>query len=81
MKSEQEVQDAVYARSGGKCECTASRCDHPTVTGGTRCTRPLLANAWHCHRVDRSGEHTVANCLGLCSPCHKATATYGKPLP
>ncbi len=77
MLSEAQVRQAVLARAGDQCECTLSSCNHPTVKGGTRCTRKL-GRDWQLHRINRSLAHTVSNCQALCRPCHEGTRSYGR---
>ncbi len=75
MAFPQSVIDAVWRRSGGKCECTRKLCGH---TG--RCYKDLTAYNWNAHHitaVSLGGDDTLSNCEALCLPCHKNTGSYG----
>ena len=73
----QELQNQLWYRSGGRCECT-SNCH----SEWNRCNAPL-ANGWHVHHVKSvvaGGADSAANTLALCIPCHENTRSYGRNL-
>lgn len=53
-----EVVDEVLERSGGACEALIS-----SVCVGT-------GQAFHHRKLRRHGDHSAANCLHVCRPCH-----------
>lgn len=73
--SDETIKQALKD-AGNRCQCTRSRCDHPTVVGGTRCTRSgfTLANngiKWEAHHktaVASGGTDALSNCEILCGP-------------
>ena len=76
MAFPQSVIDAVWKRSGGKCECTRTGCEH---TG--RCSALLSEGKWHAHHIvsqHADGADTLNNCEALCIPCHENTRSYGR---
>jgi len=81
--SEDTIKQA-FARAGKCCQCTRKTCDHPTVTGGTRCTRTFTygqqGTKWEAHHrvsVDAGGSDSLANCEILCGPrSQKGTCHY-----
>ena len=66
------VQDEVWKRAGGKCECTMTTCGHMD-----RCNVALEAHKWHMHRLTAGGAYVASNIRALCIPCHENTPTYG----
>jgi hypothetical protein len=75
MAYPQSVIDALWKRSGGKCECQRKGCGH---TG--RCNAKLTAHNWHAHHVlsvAAGGSDTLGNALALCIRCHQNTLSYG----
>lgn len=75
------VVDAAFRRSGGRCECTRITCDHIT-----RCSAKLIKDrrgyegpgGWEAHHKNSSGPSTLSNCEILCIRCHKNTRSYGR---
>ena len=70
--------NALWRRSGGRCECTEN-C-HSTWN---RCNAELKAGQWHAHHVRSvaaGGADTAANTKALCIPCHERTRSYGANL-
>lgn len=77
MAISEETRKALYARAGGRCECTMSVCDHHRA--GTRCGHGLSAGYWDAHHRTAGGPDTLGNLIALCATCHKNTRTYGRP--
>ena len=66
------IRDEVYQRSGGKCECTMSVCNHHSG----RCNA-MLRGEWEVHRITAGGPYTLSNVKAMCQTCHRNTPTYG----
>ena len=65
------IREDVYARAGGRCECTMRSCGH---TG--RCSA-MLRGEWEIHRLTAGGPYTLSNVVALCQTCHRKTPSYG----
>ena len=74
MAISQATRKELYARAGGRCECTMRVCDHT----GRRCSRGLSTGYWDAHHRNASGPDTVGNLIAMCATCHKNTRTYGR---
>jgi 5-methylcytosine-specific restriction endonuclease McrA len=78
MSVSQDLINALWRRSGGRCEC-ASNCHSPNA----RCNVTLRDGQWHVHHVKSvaaGGADTLTNTLALCIPCHENTRSYGRNL-
>jgi hypothetical protein len=68
MPFAQEIVNAGIERSGGRCECSMSRCGH-----GVRCRRPIknLAPPLVRHRraITSGGDDSLSNCEVVCKAC------------
>ena len=67
------LRDDVYARAGGRCECTMKVC--PRHIG--RCTA-RLRGPWEMHRRTAGGSYTLSNVVAMCQTCHRNTPSYGR---
>ena len=65
------LREDVFARAGGRCECTMKNCGH---TG--RCSA-MLRGEWEIHRINAGGAYTLSNVIGMCQTCHRNTPSYG----
>ena len=80
MAFSDDVIDAAWARSSGRCECRRTTHNH-----NGRCLHTLVKSmqgkeepgGWEAHHIDATGPDTIINCEILCQSCHKATASYG----
>ena len=78
MAFSEATKDAAYRRSGGQCECTRQdglhrgRCPVRIPRTGPR----VQFN--HKHAARLGGGDGLTNCEALCTPCHQATASYGR---
>jgi 5-methylcytosine-specific restriction endonuclease McrA len=75
MAFPQSVIDALWERSGGRCECRRTSCGH-----AGRCNVPLTSGNWQAHHivsVQAGGTDTLSNAEALCIPCHQNTGSYG----
>jgi len=88
MPFSEKVKDDLYARSGGRCECTRLHgrslgelfLTVPHVGGRCRNTFDRYGGQWHAHHVlaeANGGPSTLSNGEALCVPCHQLTASYG----
>lgn len=76
-----DVVEAAWARSGGRCECGRTSHGH-----GQRCKKELYKSSrgleslmgWEPHHINSNGEPVLSNCEILCQDCHKATRSYGR---
>lgn len=78
MAVTEATRAALYARAGGKCECTMQSCRNHLP--GFRCGAPLLGgllSAWHAHHINANGGDELSNLRAMCIPCHKNTPSYG----
>ena len=66
------IREEVYARAGGKCECTMKICSHHTG----RCNA-MLRGDWEVHRITAGGPYTFSNVFAMCQTCHRNTPSYG----
>jgi len=66
------IREDVYARAGGKCECTMSTCSHHSG----RCSA-MLRGEWEVHRTIAGGPYILSNIKAMCQTCHRNTPSYG----
>jgi len=66
------IREDVYARAGGKCECTMKNCSHHTG----RCNA-ILRGEWEVHRLTAGGAYVLSNVIAMCQACHRNTPSYG----
>ena len=71
-----QTRKELYARAGGRCECTVSVCDHHKA--GSRCLHGLHGEYWEAHHRSAGGPDTLSNLIAMCGSCHKNTRTYGR---
>jgi len=78
-----DVVQAAWLRSGGKCECMDFvRCRHSIVPHGRILSfdaqgKDDSAQGWEAHHIDPDGEPSLKNCKILCIECHKNTPSFG----
>jgi hypothetical protein len=66
-KIPKDIQEALYRRSIGVCECTMRSCrNHPP---GQRCTRRLLE--WRAYQKVPGGSYLLRNLLAMCPQCEE----------
>ena len=73
-KIPKDVQDALYRRAIGVCECTMRVCRHHPP--GQRCTRRLLE--WRPYQKTAGGSYVLRNLLAMCPECDE-NARIPKP--
>ena len=66
MSFSPEVKSEVAHRSQGNCETRLDGCAGQ-------------ASDFHHRLLRRWGDHTTANALHVCSPCHQTIHTIGEP--
>jgi hypothetical protein len=66
-KIPKDVQDALYRRAIGVCECTMRFCRHHPA--GQRCTRRLLE--WRPYQKVAGGSYGLRNLLAMCPECEE----------
>lgn len=60
------IREAVYNRSGGRCECTADDCAHHSGRCGAQ-----LRSRWDVLRKNPGGAFSAWNLQALCVRCHR----------
>lgn len=65
------IREDVFARAGGRCECTMSTCGH-----SGRCPA-MLRGEWEVHRITAGGPYTPSNVKAMCQMCHRKTPSFG----
>ena len=79
MEFSESVKDVVFARAGGRCQCTRALC---TAHTGQRCARRPGRNGGHFHHLTAqsllSSHDGASNGQYLCVPCHQQTQSYGR---
>jgi len=76
MELTKSIQDALYNRAVGRCECQMRICSHHLP--GQRCTNGLWAGSWQAHRLNAGGPYVLSNLVAMCKTCHKNTPSYGR---
>lgn len=75
MAFSQEVKDAAYRRSNGKCERCGYYCRRENSDYGYRYPE---SEFHHKVSVESGGPDTLSNCEHLCIECHEKTKSYGR---
>jgi hypothetical protein len=68
----QAVKDKALKDAGNKCQCKRDHAWHR----GRKCESTVKVE---CHHINANGPGVTSNCEVLCSRCHEATASYGRP--
>ena len=76
MAFTEETIDKVFARTGGKCECTRQHEGHKSPHHGGRCPRAVLryglGEPHHIKDPNNGGSDSLENCEYICYECKLA---------
>lgn len=74
MAFPEDVKDAAFKRSRGRCECRRKSHSH-----GVRCNTTIWRHRnVHFHHINAYGDDILSNCEALCIKCHRLTRSYGR---